>query len=562
MPDGLSIPGGPSFIGNPQPPDVPCDPSGNGWRGPQGFPGPPGPIGPPGISGDSVINVLDHGAMGDGVTDDTAAIQNALNAYAGKAVVFIPDTGQPYMVNPLLPPTGTDLLLHGTLKLRPGSVTNTGVLFINNANNVTIRGHGALDGNGPAQTGTLGASLMSYQAGNLRVSGITITNAQDWPLDIRRSSNVVVSGCTLSKGTAANQFTEVSDDCWLMNCTIDGTGNGDYGFAFYGGVTNSGAIGNVVKNAGVGTASSAPGIGVLSDGTDGGPNGYLCRDIVIANNICHDNGGPGIAVLDVATPVSAHSGVVVSNNRCYNNCKIGSPPGNIADIYLDHSTGVTMTGNNISANGNSGGQVAGIFLGPGLSHVGVFGNQISNIGQGRTDGLGIENAAANYVFVSGNHIYDAQATPTMSSSIAGNAGTHNTYVDNSSDLPTALALNPDTVVVGRTSDETAWGVTALGIRYNAGSAIAFGWTGSSLGFSVDGNSEGNLVGNLNAHAVTISWGGSALACAVDGSPEGNILTDVYMATRPNAANDAAAAAAGVPVSGAYRNGSVLQVRVT
>jgi hypothetical protein len=36
------IPGGPSFIGNPQPPDVPCDPVGDGWRGPQGPQGPPG----------------------------------------------------------------------------------------------------------------------------------------------------------------------------------------------------------------------------------------------------------------------------------------------------------------------------------------------------------------------------------------------------------------------------------------------------------------------------------------------------------------------------------------
>ena len=42
MPDGTNIPGGPAFIGLPQPPDVPCDPTGDGWRGP---PGPPGPSG-------------------------------------------------------------------------------------------------------------------------------------------------------------------------------------------------------------------------------------------------------------------------------------------------------------------------------------------------------------------------------------------------------------------------------------------------------------------------------------------------------------------------------------
>jgi hypothetical protein len=51
MPDGLVIPGGPGFSGHPQPPDVPCDPTGDAWRGEPGPPGPPGPAGPPGSFG-------------------------------------------------------------------------------------------------------------------------------------------------------------------------------------------------------------------------------------------------------------------------------------------------------------------------------------------------------------------------------------------------------------------------------------------------------------------------------------------------------------------------------
>jgi hypothetical protein len=51
MPDGLVIPGGPGFSGHPQPPDVPCDPTGDAWRGEPGAPGPPGPAGPPGSFG-------------------------------------------------------------------------------------------------------------------------------------------------------------------------------------------------------------------------------------------------------------------------------------------------------------------------------------------------------------------------------------------------------------------------------------------------------------------------------------------------------------------------------
>jgi hypothetical protein len=101
MPDGVTIPGGPSFGGYPQPPDVPCDPTGDGWRGP---PGPVGPQGPPGsLNGGTmtgplnwtstgtttsraaqdrsaeVISLRDFGAAFDGVTDDLPA-WTALNA--------------------------------------------------------------------------------------------------------------------------------------------------------------------------------------------------------------------------------------------------------------------------------------------------------------------------------------------------------------------------------------------------------------------------------------------------------------------------------------------------
>jgi len=60
MPDGLVIPGGPGFAGSPQPPDVPCDPTGDAWRGP---PGPAGPPGPPGGLQEAPVDGTAYGRL-------------------------------------------------------------------------------------------------------------------------------------------------------------------------------------------------------------------------------------------------------------------------------------------------------------------------------------------------------------------------------------------------------------------------------------------------------------------------------------------------------------------
>ncbi|KAF8549344.1 glycoside hydrolase family 55 protein [Imleria badia] len=56
-----------------------------------------------------IVSVKSQGAKGDGKTDDTAAIQNVFNQYAGYKIIFF-DAGVYYVTNTITIPTGTQIV--------------------------------------------------------------------------------------------------------------------------------------------------------------------------------------------------------------------------------------------------------------------------------------------------------------------------------------------------------------------------------------------------------------------------------------------------------------------
>jgi hypothetical protein len=377
------------------------------------------------ISG--IVDVTLLGAVGDGVTDDTAAIQAAFNTYAGKATVLIPDTGNPYLTGPLNVPSGTALQLNGALKCRPGS--GTLLYIVNGVHNVTIDGYGTIDCDGANQTSGNQAGIYLYQASNVRVSGITIKDSINWNVNIVQSSHVRFDAVSLTGGVNSNQFVGGgigATDCWIVNSFISGVSN-DSGFTFYGGVTDSGMSNCTVTGAFVSS------VGVYADTAQPTP----CARISITDNIFLNNTQYCIAVFSEST--ATHADILIANNICCDNGHSSAAP--FAAIWLDRCNTVTVTGNLIDTFGTNAAQTYGIFLGPNTANSHVAGNTIVRIGNGGPNAAGIGMNAPNYVLITGNYLAN------MATAITGYIGLAAVITGNRCDaVISGITPQPDTIL--------------------------------------------------------------------------------------------------------------------
>ena len=104
-----------------------------GPTGPTGATGVQGPTGPAGANGTSIgVNVKAYGAVGDGIINDTAAIQNAINSNPGATLYFPHGT---YAITQVVIPYGCTILgdnqgnkfYYDTHVMPPNQPTNTNI---------------------------------------------------------------------------------------------------------------------------------------------------------------------------------------------------------------------------------------------------------------------------------------------------------------------------------------------------------------------------------------------------------------------------------------------------
>jgi len=166
----------------------------------------------------SAVNVKDYGAKGDGVTDDTTAIQAALDYVAtnGGTLYFPAGT---YMSDSLqVTPTASFKIDGiGTIKKRTNAANNMlqiqGTTLPVSVTGITLDGDFSTHAEG-------GQGLVGYNISNMRVDGVTIT-------DVKNSGVIIFTDGTIYENNI------------IRNCTVNGESNTKNGLLIVD-CTNSG----------------------------------------------------------------------------------------------------------------------------------------------------------------------------------------------------------------------------------------------------------------------------------------------------------------------------------
>lgn len=217
----------------------------------------------PSIQTNNIFSVTTYGATNDGVTVDTTAIQNAINAAAaatngvGGGTVEFPPSGT-YMTGPLALKSKVNIQVDAgaTLKFIPeSSYPNASgnpayPLAGTNLTDIEISGSGTIDGNGAGwwSANPPNRPYMIYfsKCQRILIQDVTLQNPPKMHIVFKSSAgNVTVQGITintLSTSPNTDGMDLIGTNCLVQNCSIS---DGDDNIAL-GSSSSSAVTANVV----------------------------------------------------------------------------------------------------------------------------------------------------------------------------------------------------------------------------------------------------------------------------------------------------------------------------
>jgi len=433
-----------------------------------------------------VVRPEHFGAVGDGTTDDSVAMDLALVASAGKTLLLT--RGKTYRLATVRYGTGTALrIASNTTIIAHGATVKRGsasiAVMLSNDSNGSVGGYtaneniriygGTWDANYPTYAGP--AQPMGFvHSQRIRIHHVySKGSAANHHIEFNACANVLVEGCTFEGGA------EQLDDT-MEAIQIDGAfGSAYWGVGPYDNTTcsNIRIIGNTFKlcGSGVGSHTSVSGLTHTSIMVIGNmfTQPYFCgvraenwEASVISNNVFYQ-GLHAIRARGDATTLAG--GLTIANNeifQCGATSYTGAAAGDGHAIYLFGNSALTEQVRNYSITGNvirlgnqaksgagikvnycgsgviSGNVIDTTASGPGITLFGgggalVNGNRVVNTGSGQTS---IVVASAAAVSVNGNQAETISVTGSdkclvldnnvFNTSGITNTGNTNTFVKN------------------------------------------------------------------------------------------------------------------------------------
>jgi parallel beta-helix repeat protein len=328
-----------------------------------------------------IISVKDFGAVGDGATNDAAAIQAAINAASNNQTVLFPAGTYAVGSAGLLMSAKTDVTLLGQdakIKLTaPATQTVLGSVTSIVLDSCTRSGIQNLevDGNFIATQGIgLKACAECFVDNNTvyscGISGQVV--ASGGGVRNRFTNNIVYSGIGASRGMWLGNVnaTDMETDIYISGNIVRNNPAS--------GIVVSSNGGRVIGNH----ARTNEGSGIVLPGA----NGYSAKNLTIANNYCIDNLFVGIQsdIVGYATPADLTTDISVSGNVCNFNRSGG--------IYAGDTERWVITGNTCTNN-----IFSGIQADTRSFNLTITGNACNDtrVGSARTQTSGIRITAVN-----------------------------------------------------------------------------------------------------------------------------------------------------------------------
>jgi hypothetical protein len=268
------------------------------------------------------VSVKDFGAVGDGVTDDTAAIQAAINAADDGCLVFP----------------------KGTYKVTPVSGENYCLLV--DSKTIQLEGHSAIIS---MPTTDVKQALRLQSSDYCKVIGLRFqgsnTNGADGGQGIFQlfeSDFAMIENCVFENTNCDGLAVSTSEQVTITNCIFD---NCSKSSLYVNNCSNVTVTGNVIKNIGGHTVSSnIVGAGIQSSGNS---------DITITGNTVTDGLGIGIQCNN-STSAPPERNIISANTikGVSNPTNTGVSGGiNLTNGNLDKASGTVVTGNFVQACG-------------------------------------------------------------------------------------------------------------------------------------------------------------------------------------------------------------------